>query len=119
MAYNNAAPPPYAVHVTPQYGAPVGTPYAMQMGSDAAVVRDYLAWSIINLFCGWGIGGCLPLVFSILCRNSKNVNNYSEARTMSTLALISNIIITIGGLIGWITFIILISIYIAEINKYT
>jgi hypothetical protein len=102
MSYNNAH---------------VGTPYVMQMGADAGVVRDYLAWSIVNIFCGWGLGGCLPLLFSILCRNSKNANNYNEARKMSTLALIFNIIITIGGLIGWIIFIILMSIYIAAIGK--
>jgi hypothetical protein len=128
MSYGQPTPPPYAVHTYPPggvvyaspgsavYATPVGAPYGVPMQSDANIVKDYLVWSIINIFCGWGIAGLIPLVFSLLCRNNKSMNNYSGARSMSTLALVSNIIITIGGLIGWITFIAVMAVFLSAGN---
>lgn len=97
MAYyqQSQAPPPY-----------VPTAHVIPSGPSAFHVRDYLAWSIINICCGWGIMGLIPLVCSIICRNNKNVNNYSGAQSWSTLALIANIIVTIIGGLGWLGFII-------------
>lgn len=103
-----ANPPVYAN--PPMYATPVMGSYGMQGASEANGVKDYLAWSIISIFCGWGILGFIPLTFSLLCRNNKSVNNYSGARSMSTFALISNIIITIIGGIAWLTFIIIMVI---------
>jgi hypothetical protein len=97
MSYDNLPPPTY---IAPSQGISVLIPYGMQTGLNIHAIRDYLAWSLINLFCGWGIGGFIPLIFSILCRNSKSTNDYSGAQTMSTLALVANIIITIAGVIG-------------------
>ncbi|CAF2621725.1 unnamed protein product [Rotaria sp. Silwood2] len=82
------------------------------INTDISNINDYLPWSIINLFCGWGFFGIIPLVFSIVCRNDKSINNLSGAQTMSKLALVFNILISIGGAIGWAIFIMLISNHI-------
>lgn len=101
MSYEQPAPS-YAAYPPTNYGSPtVGMP--MQ---DINNVKDYLAWSIVNLCCGFVVGGILPLIFSIICRNNKNTNNYSGAQSMSTLALVFNIIITILGGLGWLGMII-------------
>jgi hypothetical protein len=75
---------------------------------DILKIREWLPWSIVNIFIGWGLGGVIPLVFTMLCRTKKRNNNFNEARTMSTLALVFNIIVTISGIAGWIALIILL-----------
>ena len=79
-------------------------------------IRDWLPWSIISLIIGWGLGGVLPLIFSIICRSRKRTNDYEGARTMSTLALVFNIIITICGILAWIGFIIGLIFYVRAVN---
>jgi hypothetical protein len=145
MDYEKAAqqeqqppPPPYSSYQN-SYGAPMGSPYVVpcavpytipyavpftpnsyivQARSDAFNVNDYLAWSIVNLFVGWLIGGIIALIFSILCRNHKSVNNYNSARSMSTVALILNILVTVSGVIGWIIFFTMIAIYATIWNAF-
>ena len=73
---------------------------------NAGQIKDYLVWSILNLLFGWFLGGILPLIFSLICRSNKNVNDYNGAKTMSTLALIFNILVTVCGLLGWIGLIV-------------
>jgi len=68
-------------------------------------IRDWLWWSIVNVFVGWG-GGFLPLIFSIICRSNKRQNDLSGARTMSTLALVFNIFATLFGIVAWILLIV-------------
>jgi hypothetical protein len=77
---------------------------------DIRRIPEWLIWSILNIFIGWGLGGMIPLIFTLLCRYNKRNNNLKESQTMSKLALISNIIVTLCGIAGWIIFIIL-SIY--------
>ena len=84
----------------------------MQTGAAAYFVRDYLIWSIVNLFCGWGVLGCIPLICSIQCRSYKSMNDYAQAQAWSRWALIANISVTIGGLILWIIFIIIMAIFV-------
>jgi len=123
--YSVPTNPPYSVPTNPTYSVPTNAPYVVpvvpiygvQTALNISLIKDYLAWSLINLCCGWGIGGFIPLIFSILCRNYKSVNDYSGAQSMSTIALIFNIIVTVGGVIGWIIFIIIMVIYIAAINS--
>ena len=79
-------------------------------------IRDWLPWSIISLFLGWGLGGIIPLIFSIICRKNKRRNDFEGARLMSSLALVFNILITIGGIAGWIGFIIWIVLYVRVLN---
>jgi hypothetical protein len=73
-----------------------------------AKIHDWLPWSIINIFIGWIFAGILPLIFSLVCRSYKSSNNASGARTMSILALVFNILVSVGGLIGLILLIVLI-----------
>jgi hypothetical protein len=110
-----ANPPMYAN--PPTYATPVMGSYVTQGALDANTVKDYLVWSIISIFCGWGILGFIPLTFSLLCRNNKAVNNYSGARSMSTFALVSNIIITIVGSIAWLTFIIIMAMFLTAAHR--
>jgi hypothetical protein len=71
-------------------------------------IRDWLPWSIVNIFVAWGLGGVIPLIFTMLCRSNKRNNDLNGARTMSTLALVFNIIATLGGISGWISLILLL-----------
>lgn len=82
-------------------------------------IRDWLPWSIISLILGWGLGGLIPLIFSIVCRSNKRRNDIQGARLMSNLALIFNILITIGGIAGWIGFIIWIVWYVRYVRDLT
>ena len=86
----------------------ISTIHHVSPGVQVERIRDWLPWSIVNIFVGWGIGGLLPLIFTLLCRNDKRRNDLQGARTMSTLAFVFNIIITLSGLAGWICFIILL-----------
>jgi hypothetical protein len=69
---------------------------------DIHKIREWLPWSIINIFIGLGLGGIMPLIFTMLCRNNKRNNDFNGARTMSTLALVFNSIVTLSGIAGWI-----------------
>ncbi|CAF3750028.1 unnamed protein product [Adineta steineri] len=84
---------------------------------EISTIRDWLPWSIINLFIGWGLGGILPLIFSIVCRSNKRSNDISTARAMSTLALVFNIIITLCGIASWIGFIVWLVIFLKVVNN--
>ncbi|UJR18280.1 hypothetical protein I4U23_005183 [Adineta vaga] len=71
-------------------------------------IRDWLPWSIVNIFIGWIFAGILPLIFSLICRSYKQSNNISGARTMSTLALVFNILVTLSSIAGYIGLIVAI-----------
>ncbi|CAF1163029.1 unnamed protein product [Adineta steineri] len=108
-----------------QQGGPV--PFGQQPGGQIyimpnnyidpsiAQIRDWLPWSITNIFIGWCLLGFLPLIFSLICRSRKTSNDASGARTMSTLALNFNILVTLVGLAAWIGLIIAL----VAINKST
>ncbi len=85
----------------------VNIPSASNRTPEIRLVHEWLIWSIVNIFLGWGLGGIIPLICSILCRYYKRMNNLKRAETMSKFALITNIIGTTSGIIGWIVFIIL------------
>jgi hypothetical protein len=90
--------PPNAVHVL----------YQGQTHPSITQIHDWLPWSIINMFIDWIIDGIFPLIFSIVCISYKNSNNASRARTMSTLALVFNILVTLAGIGGWIALIVVL-----------
>jgi hypothetical protein len=108
MATYYTADAPQQVNVPPMY--------QFNPAPEIHHIRDWLPWSIISLIVGWGLGGIFPLVFSLICRSKKRKNDVEGARLMSTLALIFNILITIGGIIGWIAFIIGMVFYVRAIN---
>lgn len=112
-AYTVSAPPP--LYTSP----PMYTPPVPQFfpAPEVHKIRDWLPWSIISIFIGWGFGGIIPLIFSIICRSNKRKNDVQGARSMSNLALVFNILITIGGILGWIGFIIWIVWYVRFINE--
>ena len=87
-------------YVPPNYQhQPYQNPPAVNVQSDMSKIRDWLAWSIVNIFIG-GLAGILPLIFSLVCRSKKRKNDINGARKMSTLALVFNIIATVAGVIG-------------------
>jgi hypothetical protein len=114
--YTVNAPPPPTYTSQPMYVAPV--PQFIP-APEVNHIRDWLPWSIINVFIGFGLAGFIPLIFSIICRSNKRKNDAHGARTMSTLALIFNILITIGGIAGWIGFIIWLVWYVRFLNEIT
>jgi hypothetical protein len=97
---------------------PVYVPPAQQFipAPEVHKIRDWLPWSIINIFIGWGLGGIIPLIFSLICRSNKKSNDAQGARLMSTLALVFNILATLGGIVGWIGLIVWI-VFITQVAK--
>lgn len=85
--------------------------YPIPTQSDVSIIRDYLGWSIVNLLFGYGLFGIIPLVFSLTCRNEKSNNNFHAAKTMSTFALVFNILVTIAGVLLWTFLIIYLAIF--------
>lgn len=83
--------------------------YRVPADPSIAQIRDWLVWSIINIFIGWLFIGIIPLIFSLVCRSYKKSNNITGAKTMSTFALILNILITLCGIAGWIALIFLLA----------
>ncbi|CAM4876646.1 unnamed protein product [Rotaria socialis] len=51
-------------------------------------IRDYLFWSIINIFIGGIVAGLIAVLFSYFTREQKRVNNLNEAKKWSRRALI-------------------------------
>jgi hypothetical protein len=111
--YTTNAPPP-AYQPQSAYVPPM---HQFVPAPEVHKIRDWLPWSIVSLFIGWGFGGVLPLVFSLICRSRKRTNDVQGARSMSTLALVFNIIITIGGIAGWIGFAIAMVFYFRTLNQ--
>lgn len=115
-APNPAAPPfymppnypyPYYPYQYPQV-APVA-PVAPAV--DVSKIKDWLAWSIINLFVGGILLGLIPFIFSLVCRSRKKKNNLSGAKTMSTLALVFNIMVTVISVVVFIGLFIYLFVY--------
>lgn len=99
-----AAPPPqqpmYPSH--PMVIAPMQIPYQGVivinnnfMHPEISRIRDYLVWSIINVFVGGFILGIIAVLLSIQTRNRKLIGDIQGARSMSKVTLIFNILITI------------------------
>ena len=82
-------------------------------------IRDWLPWSITNIFVGWFLLGIIALVFSILCRSKKRENDVQGARSMGTLALITNIISTLLGIAAWIGLIVYLALVAKAANTVT
>ena len=80
-------------------------------------IRDWLPWSIITIFVAWGLIGFVPLIFSLICRSRKRDNDIHGARTMSTLALVFNIILTLLGIAAWVGFIVWIVLYYRAVKN--
>jgi uncharacterized membrane protein len=102
-AYEPSSPPAPVYTSFPVY---VATAHQFTRAPEIQHIRDWLIWSIINLFIGLG-AGIIPLIFSIFCQMSKGKNHVQAAQIMGRLALIFNLIITIGGILTWITLIVL------------
>jgi hypothetical protein len=85
---------------------PIYIPPNIFIDPSIAQIRDWLPWSIANIFVGWCFLGFIPLVYSLICRSRKASNNVSGARAMSKLALIFNILVTLVGVAAWIGLIV-------------
>jgi hypothetical protein len=104
----------YNANVPPQvYAPPI---HQFIPAPEAYKIRDWLPWSIINIFLGWFFGGIIALVFSVICRSKKRENDIQGARLMSTLALVVNIISTLIGIAAWIGLIVYIVVYVRAVN---
>ena len=106
-------------YMQPGVGGPAYVFHQGLTDPSIAQIRDWLPWSITNMFFGWILGGILPLIFSLVCRNYKNSNNASGARTMSTLALVFNILVTLAGIAAWIVLIVSIVLVKKAVNTVT
>ena len=109
----NASPVEYASNTQQPYLPPGSQIHYVQpfnvVDPSIAGIRDWLPWSIINIFLGGIILGLIPLMFSISCRERKRMNDALGAESKSKLALIFNIIVSLVGLGLWIAIIVLIA----------
>ncbi|CAF1095436.1 unnamed protein product [Adineta steineri] len=100
---NAGTPAPMVAPVympSPYQHQPYQNPVTSNVQQDMSKIRDWLPWSIISLVLGGIIPGFIPLVFSLICRSKKKKNDAAGAKTMSTLALVFNIIMTIIGILS-------------------
>ena len=130
---NPVAPPLYMQHthpypyypyqypqlppVAPPAPVPAPAPAPIVPSADVSKIKDWLAWSIINIFFGGIIIGLIPLIFSLVCRSRKKKNNFSGAKTMSTLAFVFNILVTIISVIVTIGLFIYLFVYTKQIGN--
>lgn len=118
----SVAPPFYTPQHYPYYPyqypqAPNAPPAPVAPSAEVRKIRDWLPWSIINLFIGGLLLGLLPLVFSIICRSNKKKNNAASAKTMSTLALVFNILVTAISIITAIAVFIYLFVYTQQLGS--
>jgi hypothetical protein len=104
-------PPPYVVSPAvqmqmnppqhPMYITQVQVPYqgVILTGNmtppQTVHIKDYMVWSIINVFLGGFILGFIAVFLSSQTRRRKQEGDVHGARTMSNITLIFNILITI------------------------
>ena len=82
---------------------------ASTLTDEARKIRDWLPWSIVNLFIGGLLIGLIPLSLSIECRDKKKRNDIVDAKRKSTQALVANIGVTIVGIVAYIILILYIT----------
>jgi hypothetical protein len=75
---------------------PIGYPNLRQPPLPNKKIRDYLFWSIINIFIGGILAGLVAVLFSYFTRESKRENKLNEARKWSKRALVCNIHYCVG-----------------------
>jgi len=63
--------------------------------SQTAHIRDYMVWSIVNIFLGGFLLGFILVYLSMQTKKRKQEGDVKRARTMSRITLIANILITI------------------------
>jgi hypothetical protein len=101
-----AAPPSYAgppsMYPSPQvFISQVQMPYqGILVNSNfippqTASIRDYMVWSIVNIFLGGVALGFIAVLLSMQTRNRKREGDVQGAKSMSNITLCCNIFITI------------------------
>ncbi|CAF3339654.1 unnamed protein product [Rotaria socialis] len=122
-------PPPYAVASPPSImhsSSPAALPHMVwpsqivimnnnQIPMHTAHIRDYMAWSIINIVMGC-MAGVIALVFSFQTRRRKQEGDVKAAMKMSKITLVANILITIMFFV-MTAFLIVYFIYIMSFLK--
>ena len=86
-----------------------------------ANIRDYMVWSIINLFLGGCLLGTIAIFLSKKTRKRKQEGDVEGARTLSNITLTCNILITIifcaTTAFSIIYFVIILSSSLDELRK--
>lgn len=78
-----------------QQSTPVSCTVPAQVENSNEKIRDYLPWSIFNMFFGVLLLGILGLIYSMRVRSEQTNGRYPEARQASKSALISNAVCTV------------------------
>lgn len=90
-------------YIQSPYNQPAAQVHIIQPYYDPEIAKiiEWLPWSIINVLLGWILGGIIGLILSLMCRSRKIANDVRGAKKFSLMALIFNILFTLGGGIGW------------------
>ncbi|CAF1289876.1 unnamed protein product [Rotaria magnacalcarata] len=87
-------------------------PVANVQQDDIRKINDWLPWSIVSLCVGGLLIGVIPLIFSLVCRSKKEKNDIKGARTMSKLALVFNVIVTVLGIAAAIALVVYLAFFL-------
>ena len=72
----------------------------------SAIIQDYLAWSIVNIFMGGLLLGIVAIFLSLQTRKRKEKGDLFGARQMSKITLLFNIGTTLVSCVATAFFII-------------
>lgn len=89
----HSSPPMFITQAPPQTQTILVT--GALMSPEILLIKDYMVWSIINIFLGGLFLGLIAVLLSSQTRKRKMEGDISGARTMSTITMIFNIIVTI------------------------
>jgi hypothetical protein len=72
--------------------------------AETAHIRDYMCWSLVNVFFGGLFLGVISLLLSSSVRNHKIEGHVGEAQNMSIITAIWNGFLTLAGIAGIVLF---------------
>ncbi|CAF3761456.1 unnamed protein product, partial [Rotaria magnacalcarata] len=98
----NSQPPVYVVQQQqPQPQQTYAVPYQNQVIVAPGKIRDYLPWSILNIFVSFLLAGLIAIFLSITVRRYARENNFIKAKKFSSITLVFNLLASLIGLGIW------------------
>ena len=79
-------------------------------------IDDYLFWSIFNFLCCSSLFGAISMVFSLITRTDKKLNQHLRASLTSKIAYKFNLIATLLGFSVFLIFFIIYMVLNSEIH---
>lgn len=111
-------PPPPPPPQYPMYPpSPYVYPYPNPSAQPHSKIRDYLPWSIVNVFLGGIILGLIAIFLSFNVKKRSRRGDYMGAEKLSVITLLWNIFASIAGVVIWALIIYAIVIKILSATR--